>query len=336
MKRKVLLFAAFAGLLTITLSSYRSGMIDAVEVRNAGGTTSGSPEIIPGMIIGSNTLAPVNDCGDVSHHYTVSCHQAGNGSSISVNTIVWQNPTMTVLNTSNGFRSNANYTIQITATTTGSTYVNDVFFGFQCIIYAYKKGTTVPVAPGWVDGTTASALPITAGGTSIANDSVRQGAIIVEQRRQLQHRWLPTNAQSYEINFQWNAPDSSTCDSVVIESILCAVDSDGTPNGDLFYGAPTIRLHKSTTSVFSFGSSNFSVYPNPVNNELNLQMSNLPASHYFLTMYDISGRQVLTRDIATTGNNQVEHMNTSTLVPGIYHLSISNGVSPYVMEIIKQ
>jgi hypothetical protein len=83
----------------------------------------------------------------------------------------------------------------------------------------------------------------------------------------------------------------------------------------------------STESVIA---SNFSVYPNPANNQVTIT-TNL-SDDMSLMMYDITGKLILTK---STFNNQTD-LDISGVNSGVYFIHLTSGNKKYVHKLIKQ
>jgi Secretion system C-terminal sorting domain len=64
--------------------------------------------------------------------------------------------------------------------------------------------------------------------------------------------------------------------------------------------------------------NNFKIYPNPINNQLNIEILN-NTENYFLNVFDTNGRLIIQQNINQTTN----HTNTQNLAKGIYTYNIS-------------
>jgi len=87
-------------------------------------------------------------------------------------------------------------------------------------------------------------------------------------------------------------------------------DAEGKP------GRPT-----NTGTLIQKQESWFDVYPNPVNKELTVSISDDTKSAYRLTVTDISGRVVF-EDGKAEFSNKLYHINTSRFAPGVYHIQL--------------
>ena len=69
-----------------------------------------------------------------------------------------------------------------------------------------------------------------------------------------------------------------------------------------------------------------SMYPNPVikGNPVNLQLQQIPAGNYTLTIYNQSGQAILSKQLSHTGNNTVETLSVGNLIVGNYYLQLKS------------
>ncbi|MCC6769111.1 MAG: T9SS type A sorting domain-containing protein [Bacteroidia bacterium] len=79
------------------------------------------------------------------------------------------------------------------------------------------------------------------------------------------------------------------------------------------------------------------VYPNPFNNELNVQINGLGAEQLSLHLVNYLGQSVRSEVINAKGNaNLVYTMNLAELKSGVYFLSISTPTSKEVQKVVKR
>ena len=89
---------------------------------------------------------------------------------------------------------------------------------------------------------------------------------------------------------------------------------------------------ESTASLDEFSlNSKIEIYPNPTNNNLNIESNLLFDS---LTIYDIRGRQLQT--ISYTDPILKSNFSTRNLTNGIYYISIQSGTSKKLLKFIKK
>jgi hypothetical protein len=92
---------------------------------------------------------------------------------------------------------------------------------------------------------------------------------------------------------------------------------------------------KPVVSMASAQSDKALIYPNPVNDILNISFNQKQfASNVQLNIIDMNGRTVITNK--ATNNNGVHSINVSTLKPGLYILKISDGTNEEKLKFVKQ
>lgn len=79
--------------------------------------------------------------------------------------------------------------------------------------------------------------------------------------------------------------------------------------------------------------SNLLVYPNPVEDVMNISFSNPTAQKIAIELYNNLGQLVISKDLGTISGQRLTTLNTSALAPGVYSLSISNGMNNRVVRI---
>ena len=78
----------------------------------------------------------------------------------------------------------------------------------------------------------------------------------------------------------------------------------------------------------------FSVYPNPANDIVHLRLNNQQATNGQLTIYDLSGRLVLTENLEMTAGLQEVTVSVSELSEGTYIVRLNTGESTQTGKII--
>lgn len=90
-----------------------------------------------------------------------------------------------------------------------------------------------------------------------------------------------------------------------------------------------------TSGVNEFNSSQIAIWPNPVNNTLNINLDNANGSaEYAMELYDLQGRSIMTKEFDAI-DNENQQIDTSKLQPGMYILKLSNGATSISKKIIK-
>jgi hypothetical protein len=92
---------------------------------------------------------------------------------------------------------------------------------------------------------------------------------------------------------------------------------------------------KPVVSMASAQSNKPVIYPNPVNDILNISFNQKQfASNVQLNIIDMNGRTVITNK--ATNNNGVHSIDVSILKPGLYILKISDGTNEGKLKFVKQ
>lgn len=77
-----------------------------------------------------------------------------------------------------------------------------------------------------------------------------------------------------------------------------------------------------TLGLDDFAEADFSVYPNPVADQLNIRLQNTSRSNVEVVIYDLSGRNVFSQSIPVQSNTV---LNVSELYSGIYMVTLMDG-----------
>lgn len=75
------------------------------------------------------------------------------------------------------------------------------------------------------------------------------------------------------------------------------------------------------------------VYPNPVEDAMNIRFSNSVAQKITINLYNNMGQLVTSQDLGTFAGERLTTLNTAELASGIYTLAISNGIKNQVVRI---
>ena len=90
-----------------------------------------------------------------------------------------------------------------------------------------------------------------------------------------------------------------------------------------------------TASVNDFSFDKFIVYPNPFNEKMTIALSANTSDDVIITLYDISGREVVNKKIDNASADFKEEFDFSNLSSGIYILSVRKGFAKTAIKIIK-
>ncbi len=306
MKKKLLLFTISAGLISLSISSYKAGPAsngyDCTGAEtggtNAHGCSSGStchatvatPTVVVALELDSNGTTPVK-------HYI---------------------PGMT-------------YTVKLTGTN-NSTYTLPKF-GFQV---SAIKGTTPSAAPvnaGSFDSTTLPTNVRYEGGWATL-----LAANIVEHRNSLPATSGTGGAgTTYSVSFKWTAPAAGT-GVVTLWSSLNAVDgTDGTADTSDRWNTAIDTLNEWTHLGVNNVTNELSMvaYPNPVVNNLNIMINNANIADYTVMVYDLNGKMVVNEHFSPSNTN-IYSVSTANWMSGLYFVKVTGGGIQKTSTIIKQ
>lgn len=92
-------------------------------------------------------------------------------------------------------------------------------------------------------------------------------------------------------------------------------------------------IHTEITTAYPVLTNevNISLYPNPVNEKLNIKLSNLETTGANLNIYNISGQVVYSNDVI----NSLTEVNTSDFSKGVYVVKIVSNNNQYISKFIK-
>ena len=136
------------------------------------------------------------------------------------------------------------------------------------------------------------------------------------------------SADSSTFNFTWTAP-STNIGNVTFYVAGLAGNNNNSDNGDQSYTTTKICTVKSTGVGINKNETNntFSIFPNPVNDKINIQLNNNTINNASIVVLDLSGKVVntLATNISLNENADLAFDKPSNLNTGVYFLQISNG-----------
>lgn len=129
----------------------------------------------------------------------------------------------------------------------------------------------------------------------------------------------------------FNTANITMNDTVYVGLANCS-HIDSTINDAVFDHIIINGVALSTTNMSS-SASPFTLYPNPVTDELNIAFNNLPEQSFEIIMYDAAGNAVLHNTRA--GKKSTQSINTSSLSSGVYFVEI-RGDKKYFSKFVKK
>jgi len=319
MKKKVLLLTATAGMFFLIMSSYTAG---------------------PGTNGWNCTGADANTgAGNPTGCAKSGCHGSAINTGITV-AIELDSAGVTTSSTALGtghYTPGFTYTVKITGTNTTTSTLP--YFGFQ--VSATKGATAAASASALVNVGTLQSTGLPSGLHYVAapGSATSFYANVVEHSS-------PRPATSgtggtgttYVESFTWKAPASGT-GAVSIFGVLNAVNHNGGADAGDLSNVNQLVLNEgsSTTTSVATTTAQISVkaFPNPVKDNLALEINNAQDGGYTLTVFDISGRIIAADKMEVNGNSATHGINTSNWTPGAYRLVIEKDGARQVIPVIK-
>jgi len=119
---------------------------------------------------------------------------------------------------------------------------------------------------------------------------------------------------------------------------------DKNPSTDAFYRLVQVDYDGSSEysdiifidSNFSHFDSGIEIYPNPVNDRLNVQLNNFKDDVLNLSILDITGRIVIIKSINPTNHGNTLDLDLSNLESGAYFVKLTSVGKDIIQKIIKQ
>jgi len=218
-------------------------------------------------------------------------------------------------------------------------------FGFQCSLVGWMAGSDrfhgTPAAVRRGSPAEYAWNPFTNKTPSTTDTFAISGTYLIENTNRITDHGSSSVRSSWEATFYWQAPDTTAADTIGFWYVLCAVDSDGTSANDVTFMGPrdgVIYVNgdslENVNSVFN--NIHFSCYPNPLKDQLHISMNNLQRGSYTFSVFDISGRRLLTQDFNINSASFNTQINTSSWPKGIYQLQFAKGNAQHTISVLKQ
>lgn len=158
----------------------------------------------------------------------------------------------------------------------------------------------------------------------------------ISNRQYVEHS-SPRNSNVLEI--KWTAPDAGA-GAVRFFASGNAVNRDGTSDGDspTTLSSPLTINEQSPSAIFgrTLLPAELNVYPNPVKDQLNLNIQIKESGRYFLSIHDLSGKEVQRKAIQLLEGANVEYLDVQSLASGHYTVQISDGERVAAEKILKK
>jgi phosphatidylserine/phosphatidylglycerophosphate/cardiolipin synthase-like enzyme len=126
---------------------------------------------------------------------------------------------------------------------------------------------------------------------------------------------------------------SASAETVNDENTLIIHDAD---IANQFYQEFMARYNELVVSVAERNQLEFGLYPNPTTGQLNLELGEEITSQTTISIYDISGKKVLTQNLMGTSVGQKRQIDLDDLVSGVYLLALQSGEKIGVQKLVVQ
>ncbi|MDX1943613.1 MAG: choice-of-anchor V domain-containing protein [Saprospiraceae bacterium] len=158
----------------------------------------------------------------------------------------------------------------------------------------------------------------------------------INNRQYFEHS-SPRNVNSFEI--KWKAP-AAGAGPVRFYAAGNAVNGTGSTDGDAAAELPQalVITEGSTSSVFGVKALDASIlaYPNPVREQLSLNIELKKSGRYFLSIYDLNGKEMQRKTVQFLEGENKEQLNVQGLAAGHYTVQISDGERVAAQKILKK
>lgn len=252
----------------------------------------------PGAVQGKDRTG-----GPLSEGFCGNCHAAGAFNPSMVLELLQDGSVV------NGYEAGENYTMRVTITAETGVQV----YGFQAVALAgadnVQAGSFTPVA-----------------GTQVTT---------LNDRDYIEHSQRSTS-NVFEI--QWTAPSAGTGEVRFYSASVSANNAAGSGgDGAVFLTSPTVLQDLTVgTNELPALATRLNAFPNPVMDQLNLQVEVEESSRAMLRVYSMLGQPILQRDLdLTAGLNNLSY-DMSKLVAGQYTVEISNNTAASKTMIFKR
>jgi|GEM_PF-5939093 len=142
---------------------------------------------------------------------------------------------------------------------------------------------------------------------------------------------IPAVAGAFAATAEWTAPKPGSGD-ITMHLYVNAVDGTGSTANDQWDEDVTTLGQGDNASVNSIANSiSVSVYPNPANNTLNIELQNNYTNNYQYAIYSMNGTVTATGQM----NNNVNSIDVSALPSGVHFLKVTYGAQQKVISFSK-
>lgn len=144
----------------------------------------------------------------------------------------------------------------------------------------------------------------------------------------ISHKSAGITQSSWSVD--WTAPTTGTGTGTV--TFYAAFIKDGYSGGVV---TASNVVNEFTTSILTVDAKpTFSLYPNPVANNLTIELTQIANELVSVSIYSITGREIFTENANVAGNLFSKSYDLSSLTTGIYFVKLTNNNRTFVKKII--
>jgi predicted lipoprotein with Yx(FWY)xxD motif len=319
MKKRILLFTAVAGFCYLAFSSHSAG--PAASQYDCSGadvnTSSGNPA-------GCST-------GGGCHALTATA---------GINVVIELDSAGVVASSTAGgtghYKPGFTYQVKITGTNTTSNSLPK--WGFQ--VAATKGATASSTTSTSINAGTLQSTGLPTGLSYWAapgSSSTFYANVVGHNMRLSPASGTGGSGTTYIDSFTWTAPAAGTGVVSVFGALNAVNDSGGADAGDLWNIAHLVLNEITTSTSVTSISNNISItaFPNPVKNELNLQIDNAGSGTYSYQVFDLMGNSIANGNIDVNGPSNKATINTGNWAYGTYNVVIEKDGIHQVQRVVK-
>lgn len=152
-------------------------------------------------------------------------------------------------------------------------------------------------------------------------------------RQYAEHNGPSENGNVFE--FTWTAPEENT-GPVTFYSCGNGVNLNGSTSGDNAACSTLELLERPVSTAYLGLETQLKVAPNPVEEQLNLSVDGALQGNFTARIFDVSGKQWLTREITLAGGENRFTFPVQELPTGIYFLQLANGAEAATLRVVKR
>ncbi|MFN7117892.1 MAG: choice-of-anchor V domain-containing protein [Saprospiraceae bacterium] len=169
-------------------------------------------------------------------------------------------------------------------------------------------------------------------------DSAPSGTQVTTiSNRQYFEQSSPRTTNTFDI--KWKAPAAGS-GPVRFYAAGNAANNNGSSSGDASatLANPLVISEGSTSSAFDVEllPAKMTVYPNPVETQLNLSINIKESGRYFLSVHDMMGKELQRRTIQLLSGDNQESLNVNNLAAGHYAVRLSDGKRVTTQQMVKR